>query len=425
MSSTVHLAVTITSIALCGGAFIFILLQLLLLLYYRHPRLSYQTLILFTALLWAALRTTLFSFYFEDRWLSDHFSTFPRWLLFALPVYLQYNVLNILLFYFLEVVGKMTYPSNLKMYKCRVFTCVFICNVLFLCCSLLPTLLRTRHPGAPSAAYVGLVCYLLFLMGALVLCFCVLKLTRMSSSQMSLEGRGVSVCQAVCVCVFIAIVYSTRSIYYILTLLPIPLPVFFNYTGFDVSEKGDISHTNAFILFGVVVIVWELLPTVVCLCFFRVKHTDGRSSTSSLKTDSFHNKQYFFDNPNRYDSDDEWSLPRTPARNLTPGRGGLFDVPRFSQAGLVVAKSGGGESPGNYGSRGKVMRPTSYGSVPPFGTATTPTRTTTTTTTTTRDEVGSFSPHIRGTTPPLLFPKGASVGSIYHTPYKSQRDDDE
>ena len=103
LSTKVHLGLTISFTVLYGLVFLLILSQLFLILYYKHRRLSYQTFFLFTCLIWAGLRTTLFSFYFQNSGLLNQLNTFYQWLLFALPIYLQYNMLSILVFYFLLV----------------------------------------------------------------------------------------------------------------------------------------------------------------------------------------------------------------------------------------------------------------------------------------------------------------------------------
>lgn len=123
VSAQVHLSLTITFTALYGLLFILIMWQLLLILYYKHRRLSYQTIFLFTCLFWAALRTTLFSFYFKNVALSNLLGSFEHWLLFAFPVYLQYAMLSILVFYFVLVspslylcVKIVFYVDTLKIY---------------------------------------------------------------------------------------------------------------------------------------------------------------------------------------------------------------------------------------------------------------------------------------------------------------------
>lgn len=99
----VHLGLTVSFTVLYGLLFFLIMWQLLLILYHKHRRLSYQSLFLFTCLVWAGLRTTLFAFYFKNCELSNTLNPFCHWLLFALPVYLQYNMLSILVFYFVLV----------------------------------------------------------------------------------------------------------------------------------------------------------------------------------------------------------------------------------------------------------------------------------------------------------------------------------
>ena len=103
ISANVHLSLTISFTVLYGCLFLLILWQLLLILYYKHRRFSYQTVFLFTCLFWAALRTTLFSFYFKNVGLSNLLGTFEHWLLFAFPVYLQFLMLSIMVFYFVMV----------------------------------------------------------------------------------------------------------------------------------------------------------------------------------------------------------------------------------------------------------------------------------------------------------------------------------
>ena len=88
--------------------FLLILVQLYLILYFKHRRLSYQSVFLFIYLFWAALRTTLFSFYFDDTSSlhGNNVGPFARWLLFALPIYLQFLTLSLLTLYLAKVGAK-------------------------------------------------------------------------------------------------------------------------------------------------------------------------------------------------------------------------------------------------------------------------------------------------------------------------------
>lgn len=103
ISRTAHLTLSIVFTALYALLFLMILVQLCLILYFKHRRLSYQSVFLFVYLFWAALRTTLFSFYFNDTVKANSFGSFARWLLYALPIYLQFLTLTLLTLYLAKV----------------------------------------------------------------------------------------------------------------------------------------------------------------------------------------------------------------------------------------------------------------------------------------------------------------------------------
>lgn len=103
ISSSTHLSLTIVFMTLYALLFLMILVQLCLILYFKHRRLSYQSVFLFIYLFWAALRTTLFSFYFNDTTQANSFVLFARWLLYALPIYLQFLTLSLLTLYLAKV----------------------------------------------------------------------------------------------------------------------------------------------------------------------------------------------------------------------------------------------------------------------------------------------------------------------------------
>ena len=110
----VFLSVTIVFISIYAILFVFTMTQLLLILVYKHRRLSYQSIFLFTCLIWAGIRTTLFSFYFNDCKLVNNLQAFPRWFLFAFPIYLQFLMLGLLTLYMVKVCKlNLTYISGL------------------------------------------------------------------------------------------------------------------------------------------------------------------------------------------------------------------------------------------------------------------------------------------------------------------------
>ena len=103
ISPSVHLSLTIVYITLYGCLFLFIYIQLWLVLYYKHKRFSYQTVFLGLCLLWAGLRTSLFSFYFKNFILANNLNTVFYWLLYCFPVCLQFITLCLLVLFFAQV----------------------------------------------------------------------------------------------------------------------------------------------------------------------------------------------------------------------------------------------------------------------------------------------------------------------------------
>ena len=102
----VHLGVTVTVTVLVALLFLAVYIQLMMVLCFGYNLISYQTVLLFDILIWAALRLTLYSFYFRCCDLIQHLSTGWGWLLVAFPSALQYISLAILVHYFGEVIIK-------------------------------------------------------------------------------------------------------------------------------------------------------------------------------------------------------------------------------------------------------------------------------------------------------------------------------
>lgn len=100
---SVELGLTIVYTVLYSLLFVFVYLQLWLILHYGHKRFSYQSVFLFLCLLWAALRTTLFSFYFKNVVQANQLQPLPFWLLYCFPVCLQFFTLCLLNLYFAQV----------------------------------------------------------------------------------------------------------------------------------------------------------------------------------------------------------------------------------------------------------------------------------------------------------------------------------
>lgn len=103
VTPSVQLSFTILYTTLYAGLFVVVYVQLWLLYIYGHKRWSYQSGFLYLCLLWAALRTTLFSFYFHDALQANHLPVAVFWLLYCFPVCLQFFTLSLINLYFTQV----------------------------------------------------------------------------------------------------------------------------------------------------------------------------------------------------------------------------------------------------------------------------------------------------------------------------------
>ncbi|VFV32299.1 Hypothetical predicted protein [Lynx pardinus] len=80
------------------------------------------------------------------------------------------------------------------------------------------------------------------------------------------------------------------------------------------ESKADLKNQlgdAGYVVFGVVLFVWELLPTTLVVYFFRVRNpTKDLTNPGMVPSHGFSPRSYFFDNPRRYDSDDDlaWNI---------------------------------------------------------------------------------------------------------------------
>lgn len=119
VSPYVTLGLTVVYTVFYSLLFIFVYAQLWLVLRYRHKRFSYQTAFLSLCLLWSALRTVLFSFYFKNFVAANSLGPFPFWLLYCFPVCLQFFTLSLMNLYFAQVS-----PQVARMLEFQLASCV-------------------------------------------------------------------------------------------------------------------------------------------------------------------------------------------------------------------------------------------------------------------------------------------------------------
>ena len=378
----VQLSLTIVFTTLYAVLFLFILIQLVLILVYRHKRLSYQSVFLYLCLLWAALRTTLFSFYFNDSCSANTLNLGLKWFLYSFPIVLQFLTLSLFALYFSQVVLKSltTYEPHIRYRKRRyLFIIFFIVNIIFLTLNVTDAVLVEYEQCCTQKIVLTrvIVNELLFVFTSLALCYCIIKLSRASTGNLLLEGQGTTLCQASVICIIIGLIYVSRAVYNIVAVVPHNGLPSFGYGWINVSDEGEATEGDNFtvraarnygyVSFGVVLFFWEFLPTFFVVVFFRVKRPQ-QGLGSMLVSNKENKKTYFFDNPNRYNSEDD--LPAS-SQNLN------YDIPggmRSPQSGSYTINNSSLHRVHSYGSTGNHAFSRSSGSFPGHIHGTTPTR---------------------------------------------------
>ncbi|XP_061766631.1 G protein-coupled receptor 137Ba isoform X2 [Nerophis ophidion] len=312
----VTLGLTVVYSAFYSLLFIFIYVQLWLVLRYRHKRFSYQTVFLFLCLLWSALRTVLFSFYFKNFVTANTLGPFPFWLLYCFPVCLQFFTLSLMNLYFAQVVFKAKSKYAPELLRLPLYLLFLSMSLLFLAVNLVCAMLvRTSSADARTVVLVRVAINdTLFVLCAVSLSLCLYKIAKMSLANIYLESKGTSVCQVTAVGATVILLYTSRACYNLVVLgLSNKGINSFDYDWYNVSDQADLQSTlgdTGYVVFGVILFVWELLPTSLVVFFFRVRQPDLDRSGSVLPGHVFSSRAYFFDNPRRYDSDDDlaWSV---------------------------------------------------------------------------------------------------------------------
>ncbi|XP_066480491.1 integral membrane protein GPR137C [Tiliqua scincoides] len=331
------LGLSLLHTALCGGLFLFAYLQLWLLLHYRERRLGYRPVGLFLCLLWAALRTVLFCCCLQGALRGGRLlplPPLPRWLLFCLPTCLLFAAACLLGLYFAEVIFKVKCAAEFNKYKALLYMGSIITSLLFIFVNLTCALLARDGVSENQLRWTvftrALINDSLFILCAIWLACCMCKLAKMSSANVYLESKGTSVCQALLVGSVVVLLFSSRAFYNLIAVAISPdhVPSPFNYGWDNLSDKvgGEDVSSEEYMVFGVVLFLWEFVPTTFVVHFFRAQRlAQNLTSAGMVNSHSYSSRAYFFDNPRRYDSDDD--LPR-----LGGGRseGGSLATPQSS-----------------------------------------------------------------------------------------------
>ncbi|XP_027711852.1 integral membrane protein GPR137 isoform X2 [Vombatus ursinus] len=318
----VTLGLTAAYTTLYGLLFLSVYAQLWLVLLYGHKRLSYQTVFLALCLLWAALRTTLFSFYFRDTARANRLGPLPFWLLYCCPVCLQFFTLTLMNLYFAQVVFKAKTKQHPEMSRglLAVRGAFVGASLLFLLVNVLCAMLSRRRRTQPWALLLVrvLVSDSLFVICALSLAACLCLVARRApSTSIYLEAKGTSVCQAAAMGGAMVLLYASRACYNLaaLALAPHSRLDSFDYDWYNVSDQADLVNDlgdKGYLVFGLILFVWELLPTTLLVGFFRVHRPPQDLSTSRIINGQvFGSRSYFFDRAgHREDDGGPWEHSR-------------------------------------------------------------------------------------------------------------------
>ncbi|XP_016081945.2 integral membrane protein GPR137C [Ornithorhynchus anatinus] len=321
---SVQLVLSVLHTALYASLFAFAYLQLWRLLLYRERRLSYRSLGLFLCVGWAALRTTLFSAAFALGGSPalpllrppSHLRPAPHWLLYCFPVCLLFATLCLLNLHLAEVICKVRCAAELDKNKILLHLGFILASLIFLGVNL--TCAMLVHKGIPenqlkwTMSARALINDSLFILCGISLAIYIFKITKMSSANVYLESKGTSVCQTVVVGTVVILLYSSRACYnLVITISQDNTESPFNYGWDNLSDKARVADLSGeeYVVFGMVLFLWEFVPTCTVVLFFRAQRPNQNLAPAGMvNSHSYSSRAYFFDNPRRYDSDDD--LPR-------------------------------------------------------------------------------------------------------------------
>ncbi|XP_034399357.1 integral membrane protein GPR137 [Cyclopterus lumpus] len=316
VAPSVQLGFTILYTTLYGALFLVVYAQLWLLYLYRHKRWSYQSVFLFLCLLWAAIRTTLFSFYFCDALEANHLPVAVHWLLYCFPVCLQFFTLSLINLYFTQVLLKVreTYSSDVDR-GVWLARCMYGgMSAVFLCVNAVCAALGDRGAGGSGKLTWNLVLVrvlvndLLFILVAVLLAALLLLLTRHSrSTSPYLISKGTTVCRTATLGAAVILLFASRACYNltVLILSQSQRVESFDFDWYNVSDQADLQSElgdRGYLAFGAILFIWELLPTSLLILIFRVRRPAQETSSMAINNRVLP-RPYFFDDPQGSDED--------------------------------------------------------------------------------------------------------------------------
>ncbi|KAM8921677.1 integral membrane protein GPR137C [Pelodytes ibericus] len=330
MPDHVQLGLTVSCTLCCSAIFLACYYQLWLLLCYRYRRISYHSLCLFMCLLWAGCRTVLYSYYLSTYLQTSHLQPFPHWLLYCTPICLQFFTLCLLNLYLSQVIFKSRCSSEFN--DCKIplrLTFLFLSLVLLTVNMYFSSIGNdpdNPYKWIPNARMITSDC--LFIVCSTTLGYYVCKLACASPAYVYLESKGTSGNQAVLICTVIGTLYFLRACYNLVVIFKTPgnehSPFSYGWNGISDYAASEKIDGLEYVIFGIIYISCEVIPMALMIFFFKANPLHQNLEAGGLvNSQSFGSRSFFFDNPRRYDSDDD--LPK-----LAGARGSMSSPPKSS-----------------------------------------------------------------------------------------------
>lgn len=123
------------------------------------------------------------------------------------------------------------------------------------------------------------------------------------------------------------LLYASRACYNLaaLALAPRSRLDAFDYDWYNVSDQADLVNdlgNKGYLVFGLILFVWELLPTTLLVGFFRVHRPPQDLSTSRiLNGQVFGSRSYFFDRAHCEDEGCSWEHSRGESTSMSGSLG--------------------------------------------------------------------------------------------------------
>ncbi|XP_026544472.1 integral membrane protein GPR137-like, partial [Notechis scutatus] len=188
----------------------------------------------------------------------------------------------------------------------------FGASVLFLVVNVACAVLVRARQVEPWAVVLArvLISDSLFVLGAVSLALCLFLVARGSpSTRIYLEAKGTTLCQTAAMGGTIVLLYASRACYNLaaLALSSRTRLDSFDYDWYNVSDQADLITDlgdQGYIVFGLILFVWELLPTTLLVGFFRVHRPAQDMSASRVFNRQLGvSRSYFFDYPGQRENE--------------------------------------------------------------------------------------------------------------------------